>query len=57
MSTVDPIKLEYGSGTMYAGFPSSPGFGVGGPSYSNFLASPVSQSTRNDGFRPTVAHH
>ena len=31
-------KLEYGSGTIYAGLPSSLGFGVGGRSSSNFPA-------------------
>ena len=36
---VDSKELEYGPGTIYAGCPSSLGFGVGGPSYSNFLAS------------------
>ena len=36
--TVDSKKLEYGPGTMFAGFPSL-GFGLGGLSYSNFLAS------------------
>ena len=34
-------QLEYGPGTIYAGFRSSPGFGVRGQSYSNFLASSV----------------
>ena len=34
-----PQKLEYGIGTIYAGFPSSLGFGVGRQPYSNFLAS------------------
>ena len=38
---VDSKTLEYGPGTNYAGFPSSLCFGVGGPSYSNFLASTV----------------
>ena len=37
-------KLEYGPGTSYGGFPSSLGFGVGGGSYSNFLASTVALS-------------
>ena len=37
--SVDSKKLEYGPVTIYAGFPSSLGFGVGGQSYSNFLAS------------------
>ena len=36
--TVDSKKLEYGPGATYAGSPSSLGFGVGGKSYSNFLA-------------------
>ena len=36
---VDSKKLEYGSGTILAGFPSSLSFGVGRQSYSNFLAS------------------
>ena len=35
------MKLESGSGTILAGSPSSGGFGVGGQSYSDFLASPV----------------
>ena len=39
--TVDSKKLEYGPGTIYAGFPSSLGFGVGGQSYSKFPASTV----------------
>ena len=39
---VDSKKLEYGSGTIYAGVPSSLGFGVRGLSYSNFLASTAS---------------
>ena len=38
---VDSNTLEYGPGTIYAGFPSSEGFGVGGQSYSNFPASTV----------------
>ena len=37
-NAADFNKLEYGSGTICAGVPSSPGFGVGGQSYSNFLA-------------------
>ena len=36
-------KLEHGSGMIWAGFPSSLGFGVGGQSYSRFLASTVVQ--------------
>ena len=40
-SEVDSKMLEYGSGTIYAGFPSSLAFGVGEQSYSNFLASSV----------------
>ena len=36
---VDYKELEYGPKAIYAGFPSSPGFGVRGQSYSNFLAS------------------
>ena len=36
-------KLEYGSGTVDSSSPSSPGFGVGGQSYSKFLASAVEQ--------------
>ena len=39
--TVGFRKLEYGPGTMQAGFPSSQAVGVGGQSYSNFLASTV----------------
>ena len=39
--TVDFTKLEYGYGTMYAGFPSSQAFGVGGQLCSNCLASTV----------------
>ena len=38
---VDSKKLEYEPGTIYAGFLSSLGFGVGGESCSNFLASTV----------------
>ena len=34
-------KLEYGPGTIYPGCPSFLGVGVGGQSYSNFLASTV----------------
>ena len=33
---IDSKKLEYGSATIYAGFPSSLDFGVGGQSHSNF---------------------
>ena len=36
---VDSRKLEYEPIMIYVGFPSSLGFGVGGWSYSNFLAS------------------
>ena len=36
---VDSAKLQYGSGTCNAGFRSLLGFGYGGYSYSNFLAS------------------
>ena len=39
--TVDSKKLEYGPGAIYAGFPSSLAFGVGGPSYSNLLVSSI----------------
>ena len=39
--TVDSKKLEYGPGTIYAGFPFFQAFGVEGQSYSNFLASTV----------------
>ena len=39
-STVDSNKLEFGPGSIY-GCPSSLGFGVGGESSSNFLASTV----------------
>ena len=38
--TVDCKKLEYEAGTRYAGSPSCVGIGVGGQSYSNFLAFP-----------------
>ena len=39
---VDSDKMEYGLRTIYnAGFPPFPGVGVGGQSYSNFLASTV----------------
>ena len=38
---MDSKKLEYGPGTMLAGVSSSPAVGVGGQSYSNFLASTV----------------
>ena len=37
--TVDSKKLEYGPGTSNADAPCSLGFGVGGRSYSTFLAS------------------
>ena len=37
-------KLDSGPGTMYAGFPSSFGFGIRGRSYSNCLASTVDGS-------------
>ena len=40
--TVDSKQLEYGPGTICAGFPSSLGFGVWGQSYSNFLTFTVS---------------
>ena len=40
-ATVDSKKLEYGSGMIYAGFPSYLGFGIGGCSYSNFLVCTV----------------
>ena len=33
----DSAKLEYGLGTVYAGFPASPGFGVGGQPFSQTL--------------------
>ena len=36
---VDSKKLEDGPGKLYAGVPPSLGFGVGGQSYCNFLAS------------------
>ena len=36
--TVDSKKVDFGHGTIYAAF-SSQTFGVGGHSYSNFLAS------------------
>ena len=39
-TTVDSKELEYGPETVYAVF-SSLGFGVGGQSYSNFLAATV----------------
>ena len=42
---VDSKKLEYGPGTIYAGVPSSLGFGVGGQQYSNFLASTLQIQT------------
>ena len=37
--TVDSKLLEYGPRMIYAGVPSSEAFGIGGQSYSNFLAS------------------
>ena len=40
--TVNSKKLEYGPGTICAGYPSSLGFEVGGQSHSNFLAHTVS---------------
>ena len=39
--TIDSKKLEYRPRTIYAGFAFCLGFGVGGQSYSNFLASTV----------------
>ena len=39
--TVDSRKLEYGPRMIYAGFPHSLGFGLGGQSYCNFLAATV----------------
>ena len=44
---MDSRKLESGSGTTGAGVPSFLGFGVGGQSSSNFLASTVGSLTRN----------
>ena len=41
VGTVDSKMLEYGPGTIYAGFPFSLGFGVGRQSYCNLLASSV----------------
>ena len=38
--------MQHGPGTIYAGFPSSLGFGVGGQSYSKFLAPTVNWSGR-----------
>ena len=38
---VDSKKLEHGFRVSWAGLPSVPSFGVGGWSYSNFLASTV----------------
>ena len=38
-ATVDSEKLGYGPRTISAVFPSSQAFGVGGQSFSNFLAS------------------
>ena len=43
MIRVGSKKFEYGPGTIFAGFPSSLGFGVGGQSYSNFLAAAAAQ--------------
>ena len=43
---VDSRKLEYGPGTIWAGFPSCLGFGVGRESYSNSLAPTVSARFR-----------
>ena len=42
LDAVDSKKLEYGPGTICAGFPSSLGFGLGGQSCSDFLACTVS---------------
>ena len=42
--TVDSKKLEHGCRKIYAGFPSFLGFGVGGWSCSNFLASALSNT-------------
>ena len=42
--TVNSKKLEFGPGAIYAVFPSSLGYGVGGQSSSNFLASSVKPS-------------
>ena len=41
-----PKKLEHGLGTSYGDFLFSLGFGIGGQSYSNFLASAVGLITR-----------
>ena len=38
---MDSKQLGYRPGVIYSGFPSSLGYGVGGQSYSNFLASTV----------------
>ena len=44
---VDSNKLEYGPSTNYGGLHSFLGFGLGGQSYSNFLASTVYTVFRN----------
>ena len=44
--TVDYQKFEYGPGTIYAGCPSL-GFGIGGLSYSKFLAPTRNRSFQN----------
>ena len=45
---VDCKKLECGPGTFHDGCPSSLGIGVGGQSYSNFLASTVGVSKNGE---------
>ena len=45
----DSKKMEYGPGTVYAVCPSSHAFGVGGQSYSNFLAFTVECPTNPSG--------
>ena len=41
---VDSKKLEYVPRGSWAGSPSSPAFGVGGQSHSNFLTSTVGEN-------------
>ena len=57
--TVDSEKLEYGSGTICDGFPSFLGVGVGGQSYSNFVAAAVIQecSLNHAGILAMIREH
>ena len=47
--TVDPNRLDYGPGTICAGFPPSRALGVEGPSHFYFLASILSEEMEYTG--------